>query len=315
MTTPKSEKLLVISEIGIGDGLTMLPALKLLKQIHPNIQIEMLAPGLFFLAKNISTLVKLLDQNDVGGPQTSERLQWLQNQGYRWVWNTENERSQWRPVLKQANNPQWICSPPHRSWPKQQVLLLRLIQLKYLFPDLQGDLRMDLSLTPEQMAQKNSFRKDYPKSHFLIAIQPGAKDSTKKWPKEKFRALSSLLAERGDLHILFFLGPPDLPDYPENFLPNKENIEVINEPLDQLLPKLAACDVFLGNDSGFYHLAYALGLKVIGIYRSRRNLKIWSYQSERSRAIYFYLPSQIRRHWHKFISVDRILNAINGFVD
>lgn len=311
-TTEKaSGKLLVISEIGIGDGLTLLPALRLLLDTYPDIGVDMMAPGLRPLAENVSDTVRLIapPPESMTGQEDLVRLL----QAYDWVWNTENEHSGWRPVIAAVGNPQWLSAPPHRHWPRRQVLELRLQHLRMLFPELSGSLDLTLNLTPRQQEHSAAFRAQFPQANYLIALHPGAKDPTKKWPAAKFAELARRLAAQPDCVVLFFLGPGEKSDFSQAPLPQLPNLRRIEEPLDTAVALLHACDTFVGNDSGFYHLAYALGLNVVGIYRSRRNMRVWSYSSHRSHAVCFYLPSQVRRYWHKFITVDKLLRAVNAF--
>ena len=314
MKNPIMEKFLVISEMGIGDALTLLPALKTLKSNYQNIKVDMIAPGLFPLRANIKDLVRILDFRNLAIASAHEKLNWLESQNYDGVWNTENEKSVWRQIFSEKKNPQWLSAPPHRTWPLKSVLELRLEHLREFFPDLKNYSQYQLPLTAEQKKNRIEFLSNFPEKQKLVAIQPGAKDSTKVWPAVKFRDLAIRLAQIPDVKILFFLTKQESEIFTPNFLNTHPNIIYITEPLNDLAPKLAACDLFIGNDSGFYHLAYAFGLPVVGIYRSRRNLKIWSYRSPRSQAIYFYLPTFIRKHWKKCISVQRLYNAAKSFL-
>jgi ADP-heptose:LPS heptosyltransferase len=83
----------------------------------------------------------------------------------------------------------------------------------------------------------------------------------------------------------------------------------VSAPLEDVVPKLAACDLCIGNDSGFYHLAFALGLRVVGIHRSLRGAQRWAYRSPRSRVVISWMPRQIEQDWARWISVSRVLRA------
>lgn len=77
---------------------------------------------------------------------------------------------------------------------------------------------------------------------------------------------------------------------------------------------LAACDLSIGNDSGFYHLAFALGLKTVAIHRSLRGARRWSYRSPRSRVVICWMPRQLARDWTRWVSVRRVLRAARRLV-
>jgi ADP-heptose:LPS heptosyltransferase len=302
---PVQEKLLVVSEIGLGDALTLLPCLRGLKRARPDVAIEMLAPGLFALRENVRDTVTVIDHAQIAALTDGRKRDWLLARDYGAVWNTENEASAWRRIFSAEKNPRWVSAPPHRTWKRESVLDLRLAQLRTLYPEAAANGPIGLDLTPVQLAERDRARTAFGGANRLVAIQPGAKDKTKVWPAEKFVALASLLAARPDCAVVFLLGPEERPVF-ETLIPDHPSVFRVSRPLDALLPVLAACDLFIGNDSGFYHLAHMLGLRTVGIFRSRRNLKVWSYPTPRSRAVCFYLPSLIRKHWKKCLSTRRV---------
>jgi ADP-heptose:LPS heptosyltransferase len=312
MDSGSEKKLLVIAETGIGDALTLLPALESLQVAYPSLSIFMLAPGVFSLRDNLQAMAEVLDHRELAKASLDEKRDWLRRQKIQWVWNTENEKSAWRKIFESENNPRWISAPPHRAWPRRSVLALRRQQLQQLFPEIPQIGIPKLSLTAEQKQTQQNFRSKFPQGQRLIAVQPTANDPTKMWPAEKFRALAQRLSEMPSTTVIFFLDARARKTFSDEFLPASEKLVIVDEPLPQAAAKLAACDLFVGNDSGFYHLAFALGLRVVGIYRSRRNARVWSYRSPHSRAVYFYLPSCIRKHWGRCLSVERVLRAAHS---
>ena len=314
MDTGSPGKLLVISEIGIGDALTLLPALQSLKSLYPAVRIDMVAPGLFPLRENIGDLVRILDHSRIPVAHNDELYSWLVAQRYRWVWNTQNEKSVRRALFAEFPRRQWISAPPHRDWPQRSVLELRHEHLRRLFPDLSINYDFYLGLRGEQLEKSRAFRLHFPPQQRLIAVQPGAKDVSKIWPPEKYRQLAQLLIKLPSTTVIFFLTEHERKRYDFDIDGAAGNLLLVTESLEALLPKLASCDLFIGNDSGFYHLSYALGLPVIGIFRSRRNKRKWAYRSERSRAVYFYLPSAVRKHWFRFIPVRTLYKACSSLL-
>lgn len=106
-----------------------------------------------------------------------------------------------------------------------------------------------------------------------------------------------------------FLGQAEAHFGAPGYLPERANLRPVREPLDSAVAKLAACDLLIGNESGFYHLAFALGLKVVGIFRSLRAARRWTYRSPRSRVVIAWMPRPFRRDWTRWISVARVLRA------
>lgn len=310
MINPLDGKLLIISEKGIGDGLTLIPCLQEIQRIHPQADIDFLAIGLQSLSRNFHDLANIVDPS-IQQFSIEEKSNWLKSQDYKWVWNTENKAEGWRKILNQINNPDWISAPPHRQWPKKPVIQLRLQQLRILFPKLQRVNDPFIQLTKEQESIRNDFAKTLKKFSTVVAIQPSGNDPRKIWSKEKYHKLIEKLTTKKSTAVVLFLTKSDLPNFGDEVLQNKPNLFRIVEPLKTAIPKLAACKIFIGNDSGFYHLAHALGLSVVGIYRTVGSKKIWSYRTQRARAFSFFLPHIFRDHWQKFISVKRVIQAVD----
>jgi len=303
------KKLLVISERGLGDALTLLPVLSALHRLRPEIDIQMLASGFFSLSQNVQDFIEILDHKRVADFSAEQKAAWLRQQNYGWVWNTENQHSPWRAILREAENPKWISALPHKNWPRKPVLDIRFQQLKILFPELSSYSDFLLPLTAEQISAKSVFQQKFPKTQHLVAIQPGAADKNKTWPAEKFRELARALIATGRVTVLFFIGKQEAEIFTPEFLPEQKNLLRVQAPLNDVLPKLSACELFIGNDSGFYHLSHALGLKTLGIYSRQKSVKIWGYAARRSKAVWFPLPKPFRHHWKNIISVPRVLSA------
>ncbi len=308
-TDPSRPGLLAIAERGIGDALTLLPSLRALRDTHPGLRLELLTPGLFPLADNLRDTATVLDHRPLDGLGDDGRLAWLQVRNAEWVWNTEGERGSWTAALQRAGHPKWITAPAQREWGSRNVLGVRFTQLRELFPELHAPGAVDLTLTPPQAEAREAFRAGFAPDGLLVAIQPGAGDPRRIWPAEKYRALASALAERPRVTVLVFLSEAEAHFRAPGFLPERDNLHLVSGRLEEVVPKLAACDLFIGNDSGFYHLAFALGLRVVGIHRSVRGAQRWAYRSPRSRVVVNWVPRQLERDWTRFVSVSRVLRA------
>ena len=105
----------------------------------------------------------------------------------------------------------------------------------------------------------------------LIALLPGARHRTKRWPPQHMAALARLIQARGDLPVLL-----PAPGEQEEacriaaiaVLMGAAPVEVV-EPLagiGELTGVLAACDGAVANDSGPMHLAAAVGIPVVGLF-------------------------------------------------
>jgi ADP-heptose:LPS heptosyltransferase len=104
-----------------------------------------------------------------------------------------------------------------------------------------------------------------------LGIHPGSMawkgNEVKRWPYEHFAALARAQAARGR-SVRFFLGPHEETEAQraeEDFRGN-ERISIVREPLLEAARLLAECEVFVGNDAGFSHLAAGLGVKTLALY-------------------------------------------------
>ncbi len=300
---------LAIAEQGIGDALTLLPCLRALRASRPDLRIELLTPGLFPLADNLLDTATVLDHRPLAGLGDEGRLAWLRERNVQWAWNTEREQGPWGRALGTSGRPTWVTAPSQRAWGSRHVLRVRFEQLRALFPDLRAPGEIGLALTAAQQAARRAFRGEFPPEAVLVAIQAGAGDPKRVWPAEKFRAVASALAERPQVTVLVFLSDNEPLFRAPGYLPDRANLRCVSEPLPGAVPKLAACDLCIGNDSGFYHLAFALGSRVVGIHRSVRGARRWAYRSPRSRAVCCWMPRQLQPDWTRWVSVRRVLRA------
>jgi ADP-heptose:LPS heptosyltransferase len=314
MTSAAAPGFVAIAERGIGDALTLLPSLRALRAVRPELRIELLAPGLFPLARNLSDTAAVLDHRPLDGLGDEARLEWLRSRDAEWVWNTEGARGPWTAALRRADYPGWVNAPPQQAWGSRNVLRVRPAQLRRLFPELPTPKDPVLRLTPSQEPVRREFRSGFPRDSLLVAIQPGAGDPNRIWPAEKFRELAAALAGRPRVAVVFFLSDAEARFQAPGFLPDGENVRVVTAGLETVLPHLAACDLCISNDSGFYHLAFALGSRVVAIHRSVRGARRWAYRSPRSRAVICWMPHQLDRDWARWVSVPRVLGAARRLV-
>lgn len=110
-----------------------------------------------------------------------------------------------------------------------------------------------------------------PRKPGTLGIHPGSMawkgNEVKRWPYESFAELARYSAARGRA-VRFFLGPHELTEATraEQDFQASAGISVVREPLAQAARLLAECEVFVGNDAGFSHLAAGLGVKTLALY-------------------------------------------------
>jgi ADP-heptose:LPS heptosyltransferase len=105
----------------------------------------------------------------------------------------------------------------------------------------------------------------------VLGIHPGSMaykgNESKRWPYERFVALARLQRAAGR-SVRFFLGPHEINEAAsaQRDLGGVDGISIVSQPLGQAARLLAECEVFVGNDAGFSHLASGLGVKTLALY-------------------------------------------------
>jgi ADP-heptose:LPS heptosyltransferase len=104
-----------------------------------------------------------------------------------------------------------------------------------------------------------------------LGIHPGSMawkgNEVKRWAYENFVAVARRHIASGR-PVRLFLGPHEERESAraEQDFKGVEGINIIREPLAQAARLLAECEVFVGNDAGFSHLASGLGVKTLVLY-------------------------------------------------
>ena len=123
----------------------------------------------------------------------------------------------------------------------------------------------------------------------VVAIHPGAGNATKQWPVTHFSALIDLLVERNDVNILLVGGPNEVEiadTLMESVLYPDAVASMAGQTSLDVLPRLlAACALYIGNDSGPKHIAAAMGMPTIGIHSGVVDATEWGPVGERAVAV------------------------------
>jgi ADP-heptose:LPS heptosyltransferase/GT2 family glycosyltransferase len=123
----------------------------------------------------------------------------------------------------------------------------------------------------------------------VVAIHPGAGNTTKQWPEEHFAALIDLLVERNDVNVLLVGGPDELEiadSLMESVLHPYAVASMAGQTSLAMLPRLlATCVLYIGNDSGPKHIAAAMGLPTIGIHSGVVDATEWGPVGDRAVAV------------------------------
>jgi heptosyltransferase-2 len=102
----------------------------------------------------------------------------------------------------------------------------------------------------------------------LIGVNPGSVWATKRWQAQGFAQVIKLLAARDDCAVVIFGGPDDRPLAAG--IKEASQSDCLNYAgklsLRDLPQALAACDVFITNDSGPMHIAVAVGVPTVALF-------------------------------------------------
>ncbi len=101
----------------------------------------------------------------------------------------------------------------------------------------------------------------------IVAIAPGARWATKRWPAERFAAVADALAEDG-CRIVLCGGPGDRAAFAEFRAAARAEVaaDLSFLPIDALAASIARVDLLVACDSGPVHLATAVGTPAIALF-------------------------------------------------
>jgi heptosyltransferase III len=111
-----------------------------------------------------------------------------------------------------------------------------------------------------------------------VAVHPGSGGALKNWPVDRFAALSRGLADRG-LRVAWTLGEAEAGERAPRGVEEWRGL-----PLDLLAGRLAACALFVGNDSGVAHLAAAAGCPALVLF-GPSDPRVWAPRGPRVRVL------------------------------
>lgn len=101
----------------------------------------------------------------------------------------------------------------------------------------------------------------------IVAVAPGARWATKRWPAERFAAVADALAQDGH-RIVLCGGPPDRDAFAAFRAAARSKVaaDLSFLPLDALAAALARVRLLVACDSGPVHLATAVGTPVLALF-------------------------------------------------
>ena len=115
----------------------------------------------------------------------------------------------------------------------------------------------------------------------LIGIHPGGNWEYKLWRAEKYAQLATALRKRQNASILLFAGPNErkLQSQVAGMM-DTPPILVETDNLREVTALIAACDIYIGNDTGPMHIAAAVGTPVVALFGSTNHIRSGPYGDE-----------------------------------
>ncbi len=138
------------------------------------------------------------------------------------------------------------------------------------------DAHPHLQLTEMEQATAHRFLTESGRTtdKLLIGIHPGGNWEYKLWSAEKYAQFASTLSKEDNASILLFSGPNErkLQTQVADMM-DTSPILVKDENLREVAALIAACDIYIGNDTGPMHIAAAVGTPVIALFGSTNHIR------------------------------------------
>lgn len=140
-----------------------------------------------------------------------------------------------------------------------------------------------------------------------ILIHPTSSNKKKNWPIIKYRKLVELLESKG-FRVFVTVSPQEKNDLSEIF--DQQIMPEFNSLLE-LAKFYRDASLLVGNDSGNAHLASALGIPTIQLFRGYRPYPAWRAGLSPNNVVLAHFPfNLIKPQWHRGISVARVSKLI-----
>ena len=137
-----------------------------------------------------------------------------------------------------------------------------------------------LQLTEAERAAASRFLTEsgVTSERLLIGIHPGGNWEYKLWRAEKYAQLATILAQEENATILLFAGPNERKRQAQvaNMM-DKPPILIEKENIREVAALIAACDVYVGNDTGPMHIAAAVGTPIVALFGSTNHIRSGPY--------------------------------------
>lgn len=275
-----SSRFLIISTTGLGDSLWGTPAVRALRNAHPEAYIALLTspvgaqvfahnpylseifvvkdPVLLQLPK-LYLLLRKRKFTDILLFHTSQRaiLPLAATLGAKRLIGTAGLHKGLDDLLTDPILPQYT----HEI--KRRLDLIALLLPPEASPPSTA---MTWHFTSEELGAAHAFLATLPPSPRRILLHPGAKDLFKQWPPDLFAALGKKLSEHPQIQILITGHPGEAPLAQKIAAQIPRAHAITHLPLRTFAPLLKEMDLVITNDTGPMHIAFALQTPTIALF-------------------------------------------------
>jgi ADP-heptose:LPS heptosyltransferase len=247
----------VIRLRSLGDCVLTTPAISLLKQARPDVQIAMVVEDAFAPVFSGNP-----DLESILPPRASEISRWRPelalnlHGGATSVRLTIAARSRWR-----AGFAHFRFRPVYNvQIPRAQEILH--VDRKVHTAEHVASAMFHLGVPLAEIPRARLFAKPQPSVRPYAVLHPIASAPDKTWPSSNFLAVAAHLDQRLSLEPIFIAGPG------ENLDAFARYRRLAGAPLEEIKSLISGASLFVGNDSGPAHMAAAFGLPVVVLFGS-----------------------------------------------
>ena len=247
----------------LGDFITIIPALRFWKNQNRSEKLSLLGkPSIGELAKDIGLIDEVIDVDSArSAPLFSDDFSSQVNELLAPFKTAILFAAPGSPIIgtiRQSDIQSLYWQPPFPATNNRLHISDYHLSL-FADPESLGPESKQPCITPSASSIKKSFD-ILPENCSPVALHPGSGSRKKNWPFERYLLLADEIRKKG-LGILWLIGPAE-----EGLGVPSNDIIVSNQPFGLCATLLSRCRAFIGNDSGFAHLAAGAGCRTIALF-------------------------------------------------
>ena len=252
---PENARVAVIRLRSLGDCVLTTPALSILKETRPDLQIAVaVEPRFGAIFEGNPSISRLLHPSIAGVLSFRPHLCINFHGGTRSMYMTAGSLARHRAGFAHHKG-SWIYNHPI---PRAQEVL-RIERTVHTAEHLASAI-FHLGAPITEIPRASLYADPPADSHAYAVIHAVAATESKTWRPDGFLALAEHLSREQDLEPIFIAGPG------EDLTAFTKFRQVVGAPLQQTKSLLRGASLFVGNDSGPAHMAAAFGIPTVVLF-------------------------------------------------